>query len=71
MTGPVRAGDDLQVHPLLAVLAGVEGPVGGDPVDGHEHAVDHHVVMPGFVRRGQRLAQFGDRVASMAMVSVM
>ena len=27
------AGDDLEVHPLLAVLDGVEGPVGGDPVD--------------------------------------
>ena len=31
---PVGAGDDLQVHPVLAVLAGVERPVGGDPVDG-------------------------------------
>jgi hypothetical protein len=28
------AGDDLQVHPLAPVLAGVEGPVRGDPVDG-------------------------------------
>ena len=31
----VRAGDDLQVHPVPAVLAGVERPVGGDPVDGN------------------------------------
>jgi hypothetical protein len=30
----VRASDDLQVHSVLAVLAGVERPVGGDPVDG-------------------------------------
>ena len=29
----VRGGDDLQVHPVTAVLAGVERPVGGDPVD--------------------------------------
>ena len=29
----VRAGDDLQVHPVLAVLAGIERPVGGDSVD--------------------------------------
>jgi hypothetical protein len=27
-------GDDLQVHAVTAVLAGVEGPVSGDPVDG-------------------------------------
>jgi hypothetical protein len=30
----VRAGDDLQVHPVPAVLTGVERPVSGDPVDG-------------------------------------
>ena len=30
----VGADDDLQVHPVLAALSGVEGPVGGDPVDG-------------------------------------
>ena len=29
----VRGGDDLQVHPVTAVLAGVERPVSGDPVD--------------------------------------
>jgi hypothetical protein len=27
-------GDDLQVHAVAAVLAGVERPLGGDPVDG-------------------------------------
>jgi hypothetical protein len=31
---PVRAGDDLKVHPVPVVLAGVERPVGGDAVDG-------------------------------------
>src|SRR6266536_3854866 len=30
----VRGGDDLQVHAVAAVLAGVERPVGGDAVDG-------------------------------------
>jgi hypothetical protein len=30
----VWAGDDLEVHPVLTVLAGVKRPVGGDPVDG-------------------------------------
>jgi hypothetical protein len=30
----VGVGDDLQVHPVPAVLAGVEGTVRGDPVDG-------------------------------------
>jgi hypothetical protein len=30
----VGGGDDLQVHAVAAVLAGVERPVGGDPVDG-------------------------------------
>jgi hypothetical protein len=34
-SGPsVRAGDDLQVHPVHVVLAGVERPVRGHPVDG-------------------------------------
>ena len=32
---PVRCGDDLQVHPVLTVLAGVERPVRSDPVDGN------------------------------------
>jgi hypothetical protein len=31
----VRAGDDLQVHPVAAVLAGAGRPVRGDPVDGN------------------------------------
>jgi hypothetical protein len=30
----VRAGDHLEIHRVAAVLAGVERPVGGHPVDG-------------------------------------
>lgn len=30
----VGAGDDLEVHPVPVVRAGVGGPVGRDPVDG-------------------------------------
>jgi hypothetical protein len=30
----VGCGDDLQVHAVAAVLAGVERPVGGHPADG-------------------------------------
>jgi len=29
----VWAGDDLQIHAVAAVFAGVERPAGGDPVD--------------------------------------
>jgi len=29
----VRAGDDLQVHPVSVVLAGIKRPVSGHPVD--------------------------------------
>jgi len=49
----VRAGDDLQVHPVLAMLAGVERPVSGDPVDGDERPVNHHERMPGPFGRAQ------------------
>jgi hypothetical protein len=38
-TSPPGLGDDLQVHPVLLVLAGVEGPVRGDPVDGNQGPV--------------------------------
>jgi hypothetical protein len=30
----VWTSDDLQIHPMPVVLAGIERPVGGDPVDG-------------------------------------
>jgi hypothetical protein len=53
----LRAGDDLQVHPVAAVLAGVERPVSGDPVDEDEGAVDHYERVPGLLRRRQRAAQ--------------
>jgi len=50
-------GDDLQVHPVAAVLAGVERPVGGDPVDRDQGAVDDQAGVPGIPRPGQRPAQ--------------
>jgi hypothetical protein len=53
----VRAGDDLQVHSVPLVLAGVEGPVGGDPVDGDQGAVQDHVGVPGLLRVPDRLAE--------------
>ncbi len=50
-------GDDLLVHPVAAVLAGVIRPVGGDPVGRNEGAVDDHERMPGLTRRGQCAVQ--------------
>ena len=43
---PVGAGDDLQVHPVLLVLAGLERPVGGEPADRDERAVEDDVSVP-------------------------
>lgn len=37
-----RVGDDLHVHPVLLVLPGVVGPVGGDPVDEQQGAGEDH-----------------------------
>jgi hypothetical protein len=54
----VRAGDDLQVHPVPLVLAGVEGPVGGDPVDRDQRPVQDHIGIPGPLRLPDRLAEF-------------
>jgi hypothetical protein len=51
------AGDGLQVHPVVAVLAGIERPVGGDPVDGNQGAVDYQVGVPGLGGVPQRRAQ--------------
>ena len=42
---------------MAAVLAGVERPVGGHPVDGDQGAVDDHVGMPGVLGGGQCPAQ--------------
>src|SRR5215475_16047726 len=55
---PSWAGDDLQVHPVTVVLAGVKRPVSGEAVDGDEGAIDHHERVPGPVRRRQRTPQF-------------
>jgi hypothetical protein len=40
-----RIGDDLHVHAVLLMLPGVEGPVGGDPVDGQERPVEQDVCL--------------------------
>ena len=53
----VRAGDDLQIHPVLLVLAGVEGPVRGDPVDRDQGPVQDDVGVPGLLRVPDRLAE--------------
>jgi SRSO17 transposase len=46
----VAAGaGDVQVHAVLLVIAGVEEPVRGDPVDRDESAVDDHVGVPGLI----------------------
>jgi hypothetical protein len=50
-------GDDLQVHPVVPVLAGVEGAVRGDPVDRDEGAVQDHVGVAGSLRVPDRLAE--------------
>ncbi len=50
------AGDDLQVHPVLTVLAGIERPVSRYPVDGDERAVQDHERVP-CLRRPKRGAQ--------------
>jgi len=54
---PGGTGNDLQVHPVLAVLAGIEGPVRGDPVDGDQRAVQDHIGPAGFLRVPDRGAQ--------------
>ena len=43
----MRAGDDLQAHPVPLVLAGVERPVPRYPVDRDQGAVDDHVGVAG------------------------
>jgi len=56
---PAGTGDDLQVHPVLAVLAGVERPVRGHPVDGDQRAVQDDVGVPGLLGVPDRLAELG------------
>src|SRR6266536_2760038 len=55
--GAIRRGDDLPVHAVLLVLARVEGPVFGDPVDGDQGAVDDDERVPGFLRCAQHGTQ--------------
>jgi hypothetical protein len=38
----VQADDDLQVHPLAPMLAGMERPVRGKAVHGDERPIQHH-----------------------------
>ena len=63
-------GDDLQVHAVAAVLAGVERAVFGNPVDGNQRPVDHHERVPGPARRAQRRGQLRSTGASSRTVSV-
>jgi hypothetical protein len=66
----VRAGDDLQVHTVLLMLAEVEGPVGGDPVDRDQRSVQDRVSPAGlFASRTARRSP-GARAASSATVSL-
>jgi hypothetical protein len=54
---PGGARDDLQVHPVPLVLARVERPVRGDPVDRDQRPVHDHVGVPGLLRVPDRPAQ--------------
>jgi hypothetical protein len=55
----VWSGDDLEIHSVTAVLAGVERPVRRDPVDRDERAVKNDIGVPSLLGPGQRLAQLG------------
>ena len=54
---PARLEMTCRVHAVLAVRAGVERPVGGDPVDRDQGAIDDQVGVPGLPGVPQRLAQ--------------
>jgi hypothetical protein len=56
---PSGAGDDLQVHPVLAVLAGVERAVRRDPVDRDQRPVQDHVGAAGLLGVPDRRAELG------------
>lgn len=67
-----RVGEDLHIHAVLAVLARVEGPVGGDPVNGQQGAVQDHErlgcrALEGLLKRGD---QRGQEVHGLADVAV-
>src|SRR5262249_59195483 len=65
----LRAGDDLQVHPVAAVFAGVERPVSGDPVDGMRVPSITTNACPAFFAAASARGSFGARAASRVMVS--
>jgi hypothetical protein len=54
---PGKTGDDLQVHPMPLVLAGLEGPVRGDPVDRDQGAVEDHIDLTCLLRIPNRSAE--------------
>jgi hypothetical protein len=58
-----------QVHAVPLVLAGVERPVRGDPVDRDQGPVHHDVGVPGLLRVPHRPAQLRPRAASRSTVS--
>jgi hypothetical protein len=59
-----------RVHAVAAVLAGVERPVGGHPVDRDQDAVEHHERVPGgLAAAASAWPSFGARAASRATVS--
>jgi hypothetical protein len=53
----VRGRDDLQVHPVLFVLARVERPVRGDPVDRDQRAVEDDIGVTCPLRVSHRLPE--------------
>jgi hypothetical protein len=64
-----RIGQDLHVHPVFLVLAGVEGAVRGDAVDEQQGAVQQHeclrrcrtgCLLEGWGKCGQELDGLGD-----------
>ncbi len=73
--GPDQAaggvGEDLDVHPVVLVLAGVVGLLVGDAVDREERAVEDGVGQPGGSQRGglHIVGQGGEQVDRLAHVS--
>lgn len=60
--GVVRGGEDLDVHPVMFVLAQVIGPVGGHPVDRDERSVQHDEGVSGALGRTKRLIKGGGAI---------
>lgn len=55
----VPSGEDLQVHAVLFVFSGVEGPIGLHPVDRDERAVQDQVEQAVRCGLGQRSFELG------------